>query len=139
MVDLVASKVSQSVNESIQVSLQQALTDIRRTDEDVKSLIDDYGRYRDFSLQRLDYLEQYQRRNNLRVFGVVEKKCENTDTLLIDIFKSKLNVNVSLSDIDQSDRVGATQEPGPDGKIKYRTIIVEFVSYRMRQEKAEGK
>lgn len=54
MVDLVASKVSQSVNESIQVSLQQALADIRRTDEDVKSLIDDYGRYKDFSLQRLD-------------------------------------------------------------------------------------
>lgn len=54
MVDLVASKVSQSVNESIQVSLQQALADIRHTDEDVKSLIDDYGRYKDFSLQRLD-------------------------------------------------------------------------------------
>lgn len=91
----------------------------------------DNGRYKDFSLQRLDYLEQYQRRNNLRVFGVVEKKCENTDTLLIDIFKSKLNVDVSLSDIDQSDRVGAIQVPGPDGKIKYRTIIVNFVSYRM--------
>lgn len=88
MVDLVASKVSQSVNESIQVSLQQALAGIRRTDEDVKSLIDDYGGYKDFSLQRLDYLEQYQRCNKLCVFGVVEKKGENTDTLLIDIFNA---------------------------------------------------
>lgn len=60
------------------------------------------------------------------MFGVVEKKCENTDTLLIHIFKSKLNVDVSLSDIDQSDRVGATQEP--DGKIKYRTIIVNLAA-----------
>lgn len=133
LVDLVASKVSQSVNESIQASLQQALTDIRRIDKDVKSLIDDYGRYKDFSLQRLDELEQYQRRNNLRVFGVVEKKGENTDTLLIDIFKNKLNVDVSLSDIDRSHRVGATQEPGPDGKIKHRPIIVKFVSYRVRR------
>lgn len=67
------------------------------------------------------------------MFGVVEKKGENTYTLLIDIFKSKCKVDVSLSDIDQSDRVGATQETGPDEKIKYRAIIVEFVSYRMRR------
>lgn len=139
LVDLVASKVSQSVNENIQASLQQALSDIRCINEVINSLSDDYKSHKEFCLQRLDDLEQYQRRNNLRVFGVVEKKGENTDTLLIDIFKNKLNVDVSLSDIDRSHRVGAVQQPGPDGKIKHRPIIVKFVSYRVRRLVFENK
>lgn len=139
LVELVASKVSQAVNDNIQSSLQQALADIRSLGEDLKSLADDYNNHKEFSLQRLDELEQYQRRNNLRVYGVVEKKGEDTDALLIDIFKNKLNVDVSLSDIDRSHRVGVVKAPGEDGKIKHRPIIIKFVSYRIRRQVFDNK
>lgn len=80
------TKVSQFVSENIQASLQQALVDIRRIDEDLKSLIGDYRRQNNFCLQRLFALKWYQRRHNPRVVdGVVEKRDENTNTLLIEI------------------------------------------------------
>lgn len=83
----------------------QALADIRRNKDAVKSLLDKYGRHRYFRLQRLDDLQQYQRRNSLRVFDRCSgERCEITDTpLLVEIVVlNKLNVDVPLSDIDRS-------------------------------------
>jgi len=71
--------------------------------------------------------------NNLRVFGVEERDGEDTDELLLGIFKEKLEVDVSLADIDRSHRVGRAPRPGPDGTVKPRAIIVKFTSYRTRR------
>lgn len=63
----------------------QALADIRRNKDAVKSLLDKYGRHRYFRLQRQDDLEQYQRRNSLRVFDVdvVEKDVRSLTLLYL--------------------------------------------------------
>lgn len=45
---------------------------------------------------RTDYLEQYQRRNNLRVFGINETDGEDTDKLLINMFMEKLDVDIPV-------------------------------------------
>lgn len=41
---------------------------------------------------RTDDLEQYQRRNNLRVIGIPETESKNTDQPRIDMIKGKLDI-----------------------------------------------
>lgn len=43
---------------------------------------------------RTDDLEQYQRHNNLWVFGINETDGEDTDKLLINMFMEKLDVDM---------------------------------------------
>ena len=52
-----------------------------------------------------DELHQYGRRNNLRIFGIKEKKNENTDQIVLETAK-KLGVQLSLAEIDRSHRTG---------------------------------
>ena len=74
-----------------------------------------------------DELEQYQRRNSIRIFGKEEEAGEDTDCIAIAV-SQKLGVNVDLHDIDRSHRVGRKVAG------KRRPIIVKFVSYRKRNE-----
>lgn len=83
-------------------------------------------------IRKVDYaveaVEQYTRRNNLRVFGIPEEKGENTDQILMRIFEQKLGVAISFADIEKSHRLGKT----PAVRDKGRPIIVRFASYRTR-------
>jgi len=132
-VDLVADKLSAAVNQKIQASLQQALADVADLRKELTTLKKDFKEVKEDSLRRDDELEQYQRRNNLRVFGIEESDGEDTDQLLLDLFKDKLNVDVQLADIDRSHRVGKPSTPGTNGAVKPRAIIVKFTSYRTRR------
>lgn len=82
---------------------------------------------------RNDELEQYQRRNNLRVFGVPETNGENTDELLVKLFKDSLDVDVEMSRLDRSHRVGQKQAPSGNNTVRHRAIIVRFMSYQDRR------
>lgn len=77
-----------------------------------------------------DELEQYQRRNSLRLFGVAENVQENTDDLVVTFAREKLGVQIDVTDIDRSHRVGRRLP----GATKPRPIIIKFVSYRKRAE-----
>ena len=82
------------------------------------------------SEERLDDLEQYSRRNSLRVWlPEMENKGECTDSLIIDHAKT-LGVTIQPTDIDRSHRVGAVKEGNP----KPRAVIVKFSSYKTRQK-----
>lgn len=80
---------------------------------------------------KIERLEQYTRRNNLRIFGIKESNNENTDALVLKII-SDLNVPVQLSDIERSHRIGKVSD-------KPRAIIVKFSSYRKRSEVFSAK
>lgn len=80
--------------------------------------------------KRIDDLEQYSRRNNLRVFGVHEVQGEDTDTLLLDLFRNKLNLTITLNELDRSHRVGKPVS----GSGRPRPILVKFISYRIRAQ-----
>lgn len=99
--------------------------------------------------------EQYSRRNCLRIFGVSEKKGENTDEIVCELATKKLGVSLKIGDIDRSHRVGprkpeqpnepeqlngpvgpqreATTLSGKETKTRHRPIIVKFASYRARR------
>lgn len=85
-------------------------------------------------LEKSDDLEQYQRRQCLRIFGVEETREEDTDKLVIDV-AAKIGVDLQIRDIDRCHRVGRMLE----GSSRPRAIIVKFVSYRQRSEVFKNK
>lgn len=78
------------------------------------------------SLDKLNDLEQYSRRNCVRIFGVEERAEENPFDLVTALANDKLGLNVSPDDIDRTHRVG----PVVAGKT--RGIIVKFKNYQTR-------
>ena len=72
---------------------------------------------------RVAELEQYSRRNAIRVTGIPENEGEDTDHLIIDFAENALDVALPPADIDRSHRTGPPQ-PG-----KVRPILCKFVNY----------
>jgi len=77
--------------------------------------------------EKTDDLEQRNRLENLRIFGVSEKKDEHTDQLVMEV-ASEQGIFLERKSISRSHRVGKKI----DGK--HRAIIVKFVSYADRQK-----
>lgn len=88
---------------------------------------------------RTDELEQYQRRNNLRIFGVKETAREDTDEIVAKMCQEKLGVNLPPEAICRSHRIGMPPKLGPNGETRHRPIIVRFTSYRYRREVHSAK
>ncbi|XP_069109209.1 uncharacterized protein [Argopecten irradians] len=80
--------------------------------------------------RRVDDLEQYSRRTCLKVAGIPEQSGENTDDLLINLFKDKLNIPLSYQDISRSHRVDSFRR----SSNRPRDIIIRFNSYRTRAQ-----
>ena len=75
---------------------------------------------------RANDLEQYSRRNSVRIFGIPESQGEDTDQLVIKTVSDHLPCTISSADIDQSHRSG---KPRADAK-KPRPILVKLTHYR---------
>lgn len=81
------------------------------------------------SLERkYDQLEQYTRRNSLRIYGIPESTEEDTSKLVLQLFREKMKLDIILSHIDRSHRIGVKDNK----KTKSRAIIVKFVSYQSK-------
>ena len=76
---------------------------------------------------RTNELEQYSRRNSVRVFGVPETSPENTDDLVLKVVSDHLHCPMTKADIDRSHRTG---KPRSDGKP--RPILLKLCSYRIK-------
>ena len=82
---------------------------------------------------KVDELEQYGRRENIRILGVAERKDERDDGEEV-VTKVAKALNVELNpelDIQRVHRLGKKKK-GP--KAKPRPVIVRFASYRKRIE-----
>lgn len=85
--------------------------------------------------RKTDELEQYQRRENIRIFGIPEIRGENTDHLVLSVFNKKvgeggLELGMHERDISRSHRIGPP--PTLDKLCPPRPIIVRLASYRQR-------
>ena len=84
-----------------------------------------------------DALEQYGRRNILRVSGIPESENEDTDEIILHL-ASDMGVPMSSSDIDRSHRVGKPEDKSRTGtrksKKSTRDIIVKFSTYNARRK-----
>lgn len=132
--DLVIANLTPKINDIVRSSVEQA---IGHLNQQVEKLTDDQTKFRQENaflksrLNRLesqvDEMEQYSRRNIIRVSGATELPNENTDAIIMDLAKD-LGTDLILSDIDRCHRVGAFQAGRP------RPIIVKFTSYRAREK-----
>ena len=82
---------------------------------------------------KLNAEEQYSRRNCLRLFGCPEENKENTDTIVLEVVRETLQIELSIEDIERSHRVGQKKETSQRG-ARPRGIIVKLKSYRKREE-----
>ena len=86
---------------------------------------------------RNDDLEQYTRRQSIRIAGIPEKLSENTDDEVVKFATKVLNIQFEPDEIDRSHRVGPPRDPAENPKP--REIIVRFVSYKSRQKLLRAK
>ena len=78
--------------------------------------------------ERCDDLEQYSRRNTVRIRGVAEALNENTDIVVKELAARKLSVDISDSDVVRSHRVGRRAED----RSTPRDIIVRFTTHNTK-------
>lgn len=81
--------------------------------------------------KQVEQSEQYSRRNNLRISGLVEdtEAPENTDDIIMKM-ASDIGSDLQLADVDRSHRVGDPKK----ARVRPREIIVKFATYRSRQD-----
>ena len=84
-----------------------------------------------------DALEQYSRRNSVRVSGIPEQNNEITDDVILKLAED-MNVQISRADTDRSHRVGRLEDTRRTHsevrtRIRHRVIIVKFATYNARQ------
>ena len=113
-------------NQAKTTKLDEELTKLKNNltlkDKAIAGLEDDNYRLS----QEVDDLEQYTRRNNVRIYGVAEQPEENSDNLAFDFFKSELNVDIASNNISRSHRVSKKSGVEP------RPIIVRFTKHNSK-------
>ena len=85
--------------------------------------------------KEIDKHEQYSRRNCLLVHGIVETDDEVTDELVIETISTKMNIEVSPSDLDRTHRIGKKKT----GQNKPRPIIVKLSRHNVRKKVFSNK
>ena len=78
--------------------------------------------------ERCDDLEQYSRRNTVRIRGLAESANEETDGLVKEFAAHKLDVKIGTSDLVRSHRVGRKTED----RSTPRDIIVRFTTHNTK-------
>lgn len=108
---------------SISANLESCFnTKIKELDMKVEQLV---TKTADLSEEN-EHLEQYSRRNSLRIYGIPKNTNENTDEIVINLCRDKFNINISTDMIDCSYRL-----PGKEGA--HSPIIVKFVSWNTKK------
>ena len=125
------SKINDNVSIEVGKHIKILQEKIKKQDQEISDL-----KEKNLDLEnRLTDLEQYSRKNTLKIEGIEETNDENTFDTVLDVCK-KLNVDppIELKDIDNCHRVGRSSTNG-----RPRAIIVKFSSYRARKRVYESR
>ena len=79
---------------------------------------------------KLDSLEQYSRRNSIRIHGMEETDGESTEEAVCKVAR-QLGVQLAPADIDRTHRLGTKATDGHQ-RAGPRPIICKFTSYQAR-------
>lgn len=132
--------VRDAVVDTLSKSLKEAQSRIQELSGEVDKLKAEVQRVEHVAQEKVDELEQYQRRNNLRFFGVPESRDEDTDGLVLQLVKEKIGIDLPLDRLERSHRIGRPQSSGDSGQPpRPRPIIVRFRSYRDRRDVFQKK
>ena len=129
IVDSIIESVTKIVVERLQETLDFNGNEVCDLKEEIKNMDNEINALN----EKIAEMEQYQRRDNLRIFGIPESRNEDTDQLALKVFNDRLGVQLDLSDVSRSHRVG------PNVPGKPRPIIVKFTNYRPRSKVFRAK
>ena len=77
----------------------------------------------------MDRQEQYSRRSCLLIHGITEGKQENKDDLALEIFREKLDIELTQRDLERTYRIGKNDKRSN----RPRPVIVKFIRYNDRK------
>ncbi|KAI4459603.1 l1 transposable element-related [Holotrichia oblita] len=95
--------------------------------EDYEKRTSDLVHKNQLLVDKCDSLEQYSRRNNIRIIGADAVPHSECEKLVMNVLNEKLQLDVSIDTIDRCHPVG------PKKDNNKRDILVKFTSYRYRR------
>ena len=120
-------KIEPLVQTYVSSVLKKTTQDLERKNNNLLKEVSHVNRKYTRMENNLDSMEQYSRRNALRISGVPEKPLKNTDEIVVNI-ATAAHTSVRFSDIDYSHRAGKAKGDRP------RDIIVRFVSHNAKEK-----
>lgn len=132
LVEIVAQAVSgpvaQRVTESLKNEIVLLRKDLRARDQTIAKMQETIGNLS----AETDRLEQYTRRNSVRVAGIPEEIGEDATAKVLHLVNQDMNLDppLVLSEIDRIHRVGKPKS-GPGARP--RSILVKLATYRSRK------
>lgn len=134
-------KTMESIADTLRNNVSDVENDIFKLKEENSNLIKDNESMKEMLIERetqlkilnekSNNLEQYTRRNSVRVYGITDKKNETPDETAIRVIKlakDKLNISLQQTDIDVAHRMGRHNNDGN------RPIICKFVRRYVKTE-----
>lgn len=103
---------------------------INQLEEEIAQLKKDNINIERMAENRAEKLEQYTRRNSVRVFNVEETEGERCEEKVLTIFSKHMKITLPDYAIDRCHRVG--NKINREGSNRPRAIIVKFSSYKFR-------
>lgn len=125
-IKLIAETVAKTVTATVLQAIEQKFDEQKKELDSLKDKVKSLEAQKNENEQKIDKLEQYTRRNSLRVFGIKESMNENLEDKVLQFFKNQLNEDIKMEQVDRMHRVGKFKNGGT------RAIIIKFVSYQHR-------
>lgn len=125
-------RISVEVSKEVQALVKPLIDSIRKKEEEIKDL----KKHCQELAERCDDLEQYSRKNSIRISGIPETENENAFNLVLQVCNDKIKLDppLLLSEISNCHRVGKRKENG-----SHRQILVKFMNYQIRKRVFSAK
>ena len=138
------TQITSSIQESINIQIEDMVAKIvngvlgglRSRITDLEEENQQLKRRRQVVQSTLDSVEQYSRRNCIRISGIPETNDESVEDKVM-ILADTINSNLTIEEVDRAYRVGKPKDV--NRKYRPRDIIVKFVSYPSRQKLMKHK
>lgn len=125
--------VVNSLKTMFTMELQREINELKRLVEQKDNKIKELEKHVSDLDMNCDSLEQYSRRNSVRVYGIVEKEFENPVDVALDLINNKLKIDMNMSALDRVHRIGKKKNDA------VRPLIVKFATYRERNRVYRAK
>lgn len=146
-IDIVEGEIHTLNNEKDKLVNEAKVTkgQIEDKNREIKELHDKIDKARHQYMQKTNDLEQYTRKNSIRISGPgipIEENKENaaeTTTTAVKILNTKMGMNITDKDIDIAHRIGLMRREKPRGIIvKFTSRLSKIASLKDKRTKLKG-
>lgn len=135
LVALKNPSIKEELTDIISTSLKNEIVSLRKELKEKDSVIEDLKEQIVTLETETDNLQQYSRRNSIRITGITETEYEDPVERSLALFNETLEVQppIQISDVDRIHRVG------PKAPMKSRQMLVKFSTYLARKRVMDAR